>query len=199
MAKKQNADDAIQMLTADHRRVQQLFDQFEEVDRDDYETLAEIVETACMELQLHAMLEEEIFYPAVRAGRDDRDINDVLNEAEVEHEAAHELIAKLQDLEPDDEMYLAHFVVLSEYVTHHVQEEERDLFPAVRKLGLDLTRLANEMRTRREELIAELESEDADLDTEEDDEALGDDDDAVASADEEVGDEQEEIAPGRRH
>src|SRR5919107_725690 len=86
---------AIDLLTQDHKRVQKLFKDFEKVDRDEAETVRELVETACLELQIHSMLEEEIFYPAVRAQVDDQEQEDLLNQAEVEHETVDELIAKL--------------------------------------------------------------------------------------------------------
>ena len=116
--------DAIDLLTEDHKRVQKIFDDFETVDRDDSEAVQELVETACMELQLHSMLEEEIFYPAVRAqiDEDEQDMSDLLNEAEVEHETVDDLVAKLQELEPDDAMYAAYFNVLAKLVKQHVEE-----------------------------------------------------------------------------
>src|SRR5688572_33004469 len=97
---------AIEMLLQDHKRVQKLFKDFEKVDRTDEEAVRELVETACLEFQIHSMLEEEIFYPAVRA-QAEGDSEDVLNEAEIEHEAADDLIAKLHELEADDPMYCA--------------------------------------------------------------------------------------------
>src|SRR5688572_17906630 len=97
---------ATEMLIQDHKRVQRLFKDFEKVDRDDEESVRELVETACLEFQIHSMLEEEIFYPAVRA-QAEGDSEDVLNEAEIEHEAADDLIAKLHELEADDPMYCA--------------------------------------------------------------------------------------------
>jgi hemerythrin superfamily protein len=150
------------MLTEDHKRVQKLFKEFEKVARDDEESVRELVETACIELQIHSMLEEEIFYPSVRAqvADDDEDAQDLLNKAEVEHETADELIAKLQELEADDPMYCAYFSVLAEYVKHHIKEEEKELFPRVEKMkALDLRQLGEDMRSRREELFAELEAE----------------------------------------
>jgi hemerythrin-like domain-containing protein len=152
--------DAIDMLLEDHKRVQKVLKEFEKVERDDADALRELVETACMELQIHSMLEEEIFYPAVRSqvAEDDMDSQDLLNEAEVEHESIDELIAKLQELEVDDPMYCAHFAVLGEYVRHHIKEEEKELFPEVKKMrALDLQQLAEDMRLRREELFAQIE------------------------------------------
>ena len=150
---------AVDMLLQDHKRVQKLFKDFEKVDRTDEEAVRELVETACLELQIHSMLEEEIFYPAVRA-QADGESEDVLNEAEIEHEAADDLIAKLHELEADDPMYCAYFSVLAEYVKHHIREEEHDLFARVAKMKLDLQQLGEDMRLRREELFAEMERAD---------------------------------------
>jgi hemerythrin superfamily protein len=186
---------ATEMLMQDHKRVQKLFKDFEKVDRDDEEAVRELVETACLELQIHSMLEEEIFYPAVRAQTEPQaqELEDLLNEAEVEHEAVDELIAKLHELEADDAMYCAYFSVLTEYVKHHVKEEEQKLFPRVEAMAaLDLRQLAEDMRLRREELFAEMERGEEETEGE----ALPvPDDDTVAAADdiEELEDEQEQI------
>jgi hypothetical protein len=125
----------------------------------------------------------------------------MLNEAEVEHEMVDELIAKLQELEPDDAMYAAYFAVLSEYVKHHVGEEETELFPQVRAMSLDLQQLAEDMRLRREELFAEMEAGDegdSDIDTESTAEL---DEDALESVDDdETEDAQEQVNVSRtRH
>jgi hemerythrin superfamily protein len=203
MAKGQTVEtrDAIDLLMDDHKRVDKLFTDFESVDRDDADAVQELVEIACMELQIHSILEEELFYPAVRTqvADDDRDKQDVLNEAEVEHEMVDELIAKLQELEPDDAMYAAYFAVLSEYVKRHVREEETGLFPQVRGMTLDLQQLADDMRLRREELFAEMEAgDDGDTDT---DPISGLDEDTLESVDEdETEDAQEQVNVSRtRH
>jgi len=182
---------ATEMLMQDHRRVQKLFKDFDKVDREDEEAVRELVETACLELQIHSMLEEEIFYPAVRAQAEAPEVENLLNEAEVEHESVDELTAKLHELEPADPMYCAYFSVLTEYVKHHVKEEEQRLFPLVDKMhGLDLAQLGEDMRLRREELFAEMER------AEEEDEALAEAsapvDDSVPEPDDELEDEQEE-------
>jgi iron-sulfur cluster repair protein YtfE (RIC family) len=158
-----NDRSAIDMLLQDHKRVQKLFKDFEKIDRADEEAVRELVETACLELQIHSMLEEEIFYPAVRA-QAQGESEDLLNEAEVEHEAADDLIARLHELEADDPMYCAYFTVLAEYVRHHVKEEEHELFPRAEKMKLDFGKLGEDMRVRREELFAEMEREDEESD-----------------------------------
>jgi len=200
MAKAQSDGDrdAIDLLTEDHKRVQKLFKDFERTGRDDEEALREVVETACVELQIHAVLEEEIFYPAVRVQAQDDAQEDLLNQAEVEHEAVDELIAKLHELGAGDAMYAAYFSVLSEYVKHHIREEEKALFPQVKKMtALDLQQLAEDMRLRREEVFAEIESDDeSELEA-----SSGEDDDAgTSAADELLEDEEEQIPPTRaRH
>lgn len=201
MAKTQSSGaerTAVEMLMQDHKRVQKLFKDFERVDREDAEAVREIVETACLELQIHSMLEEEIFYPAVRAQASSAEQEDLLNEAEVEHESVDELIAKLHDLEADDPMYCAYFAVLTEYVKHHVKDEEQKLFPHAEAMAeLDLHKLAEDMRLRREELFAEMERGDEESPGAE----LAVDDDTVpAPEDEELEDEQEQIDISRtRH
>jgi len=191
------ARDGIDLLLDDHKRVQKLFREFQEVDRSDDEALRELVETACVELQIHSMLEEEIFYPAARAhvGAGNEALQDLLNKAEVEHEMVDELISRLQELDPDDAMYSAYFSVLADYVKHHVKEEEKELFPAVRQMPLDLAQLGDDMRTRREELFAELEAdEETDEEADEDTEGSSEDDSAVPEEqDEGFEDEQEQI------
>jgi hemerythrin superfamily protein len=207
MAKAQagEARDAIEFLTDDHRRVDKLFRDFESVDRDDPDAVQELVEITCMELQIHSILEEEIFYPAVRSqlDDDDRKRHDLLNEAEVEHETVDDMVAKLQELEPDDAMYAAYFNVLGEYVKHHVKEEEGALFRYVRELALDLEQLGRDMRVRREELFAEMEADEGEAD-----EGAGDgedltaelDEDAFETDDEEIEDAQEQVDASRtRH
>jgi hemerythrin superfamily protein len=179
---------AIDMLMEDHRNVETLFAAFENADREDEEECQRIAETACAELRIHSMLEQEVFYPAVR-GEADEEEEDLLNEAEVEHASIEELIDKLDGMDAGDPMYAAHFTVLTEYVKHHVKEEEDEMFPKVRKMkGLDLDELGTEMRERREALIAEAGMEADDLDEEEE----------ISDESEESTAAVEEEAPARR-
>jgi hemerythrin superfamily protein len=174
---------AIDMLMEDHRNVETLFSAFENADPEDEEECQRIAETACAELRIHSMLEEEIFYPAVR-GEADEEEEDLLNEAEVEHASIEELIDKLDGMDAGDPMYAAHFTVLTEYVKHHVTEEEDEMFPKVRKMkGLDLDELGAEMRERREAVIAEAGMDSDDLDEEE---ISDESEESTASADEEA-------------
>jgi hemerythrin-like domain-containing protein len=146
---------AIDLLKEDHDKVKKAFKEFEKMDRSDTATCRELVESVCEDLRVHTMLEEEIFYPAVREAIDDEDI---MNEASVEHETAKMLIEQLENMEADDPNYFATFTVLGEYVMHHVKEEEDEMFPQAKKAKeLDLESLGEQMRTRKEELTAEME------------------------------------------
>jgi hemerythrin superfamily protein len=147
------ADDAIELLTADHEAVKQLFTQFEELTEDEDEQKAALVARICGELTVHAQVEEELFYPAMREAIDD---DDMMDEADIEHASARELIAQLGDLEPGDDHYDARVTVLREYVEHHVKEEEGEMFPRARKADLDLAGLGQDIAARKEELKAEL-------------------------------------------
>jgi len=146
---------AIELLKADHAEVKTLFDRFEKLGEDGpRDEKEDIVREACAKLTVHATVEEEIFYPAAR---EVPDAEALLNEAEVEHGTAKDLIARLDEMAADDDMFDANFTVLSEYIQHHVKEEEGELFPKVQKSDLDLDALGAEMAQRKDELTAELE------------------------------------------
>ena len=113
------------------------------------EEKAAIVQQICMELTVHAELEEEFFYPAVREQIGD---DDLMDEAEVEHAGAKDLIAQLESMEPDDDLYDAKVTVLGEQIDHHVKEEEGEMFPKVKKAKVDTSALGAEMASRKEEL-----------------------------------------------
>ena len=150
---------AIDLLKEDHDKVKKAFKEFEKMDRSDIETCRQVVRSVCEDLRVHTALEEEIFYPAVREAIDDEDI---MNEAAVEHEAAKTLIEQLENMEPDDPNYFATFTVLGEYVMHHVKEEESEMFPQAKKAKeLDLQALGEQMRARKEELMADVEKAEA--------------------------------------
>ena len=137
--------------------VEDLFEQFEEVKDNDEDAAAEIIESACAALQIHDKLETEIFYPGLREQAEEEEIEDLLNEAEIEHETVRELIDKIESLEWEDEKLYAHFTVLSEYVKHHVKEEEQELFPKLNQLtDVDLESLGAEMTERKAELMSEM-------------------------------------------
>jgi hemerythrin superfamily protein len=153
---RQASGDATLLLERDHKEVRKLFKQFEKLekaDADDAE-LQELAEQICRMLTVHATIEEEIFYPAAReSGVDD----DLLNEAEVEHASAKDLIAQIQAGSPDDELYTAKVTVLGEYIDHHVEEEEGSMFPKCRRAKMDLQGLAGQLAERKAELTAEEE------------------------------------------
>lgn len=156
-AKRAPKFDAIRLLTDDHARVKKLFRAFQKAEKsNDHEAMEDIVTTACSELTVHSRIEEEIFYPAVRAQADEA-LREVLAEADVEHESVDALVKKLSTAKLDAEMHKANFTVVMEYVKHHVKEEEKEMFPKVRKLrGLDLQELGMQLRARQEELMGEF-------------------------------------------
>jgi hypothetical protein len=149
--------DAIELLVQDHRKVQKAFKEFEKSkdEMGDAEK-GEMVRQCCMELKIHTRIEEEIFYPAAREAIDDEEL---LDEAEVEHASAKQLIDELEQMEPGEELYDARFTVLGEYVNHHVKEEEHGLFPEVKKAKLDLEELGRRMTQMKEKLQAEMGAE----------------------------------------
>jgi hypothetical protein len=155
-SKAKAAGAALEMLKEDHDKVKKAFKEFEKMDREDAEAMQELVQTVCEDLKVHTTLEEEIFYPAVREAIEDED---VMNEAQVEHETAKMLIEQLENMGPDDPNFHATFTVLGEYVNHHVQEEEGEMFPQAKKADLDFEDLAQRMKARKEELMGEMEEE----------------------------------------
>lgn len=149
-----SGQDALELLTEDHCKVTKMFEQFEKMKEDeDDDAKQTLVETACAELTVHAQIEEEIFYPALRETLDETDL---LDEAEVEHACAKQLITELNAMQPGDDLYEAKFTVLGEYTRHHIQEEEKQLFPKVKKAKMDLESLGEELRQRKMELREEL-------------------------------------------
>nr|WP_246294787.1 hemerythrin domain-containing protein [Schlegelella koreensis] len=148
--------DAVKLLTADHREVRQLFDQYEELaDREAEATeRKQLAERVCKMLEVHAQIEEEIFYPAAREALSDDD-EDLLDEAKVEHDSAKDLIAQIRAMEPDQDLYDAKVKVLGEYVQHHVEEEETEMFPKCRRRKMDLGELGERLAERRGVLLGD--------------------------------------------
>lgn len=146
-------DNAIKILMEDHAEVKRLFKEFEKLSEKDDSNKVDIANQICMELIVHAKAEEEVFYPAVRTAIDDEDL---MNEAEVEHDSAKDLIAQIQTMDPEDEMYDAKVKVLGEYIMHHVKEEESEMFPKVRKAKMDIIELGLQLKMRKEALMDEL-------------------------------------------
>ena len=144
--------DAIALLKADHRTVEELFEKFEGAKGDGAKE--KIAKQICLELTVHAQIEEEIFYPACEGKIEE----DLLKEAYVEHDGAKVLIAEIEAGGPDDEFYDAKVKVLSEQIEHHVEEEEKrmeGMFSQARKAGLDMDALGEQLRARKEQLIAD--------------------------------------------
>lgn len=151
MASTKNPNqNAITMLTEQHREVKAMFDQFEDMSERAKVGKKKLADQICEQLNIHTMIEEEIFYPAVRGAG--KEFEDILEEAVVEHASAKELVAQIMTMDVDDELYDAKVKVLGEQVEHHVQEEEKEMFPKVKKAGLDLQALGEQMQARMEEL-----------------------------------------------
>jgi hemerythrin superfamily protein len=147
--------DAIALLTADHREVAEMFEQFEQLGDRATTSKEKLKDKICKALIAHTTIEEEIFYPAVRAANVEEG-EDMVDEAIVEHAAAKDLIKQLQEMQPDDELYDAKVKVLSEQIEHHVKEEEKEMFPKAKKAGLDLLAQGQEMALRKQELMSTL-------------------------------------------
>ena len=152
MADTKREKDAVKLLTADHKEVKALFKDYDKLAESgakaqERETLARQI---CLMLTVHATTEEEIFYPAARKAIKEKDL---LDEAEVEHASAKELIAQIESSTPSDPLYDAKVKVLGEYIDHHVKEEENELFPKVQKSKADLAALGEEIAARKDELL----------------------------------------------
>ena len=154
MATRSNAKTRILAeLKDDHKRVRKAFRDFERFDPEqDPEICQAIVEKTCAELEVHADLEEQVFYPAARQATKDEDL---LEEAEVEHMTAKTLIEQLKGMSPEDDKFGPTFKVLGEYVKHHAGEEEKEMFPSLTKTAVDWDSVLERMATRREELKQE--------------------------------------------
>jgi len=140
---------ALALLKKDHETVKDLFDEFEKANGRQAKT--KIVKQAITELKVHAAIEEEIFYPAVRK----HIVKDIMNEADEEHHVAKVLIAELEQIGNQDDHYDAKFTVLAENVRHHIKEEEGELFPKVKALDLKFEQMAQDMAARKEQLQTE--------------------------------------------
>ena len=142
---------AIDLLKEDHEYVKKAFRHFEKMDHEDHEALEGLVSQVCDALKTHTRVEEELFYPAVRRKIDHEDL---MNEAEVEHDSARILIRRLERMKPSDPKYVATFTVLGEYVDHHVKEEEKEMFPKARRRKVNLKALGDKLRARKIKLAA---------------------------------------------
>jgi hemerythrin-like domain-containing protein len=155
--RKAQVPKALALLHADHQRVRNLFQDYHSLRGldDEDERRAELVDDICYELTVHAMLEEEIFYPVVRSAIGD---DELMDEADVEHAGLRELIGQLEVMYPGDDHFDATVSVLGEEVGHHVDKEEAEMFAAARRAGIDLERLGEQLAARRAELEEDLSS-----------------------------------------
>ncbi len=148
--------DAIALLKADHRKVEELFEKFEKAKGT--ERKKALAEEICMELSIHATIEEEIFYPACKGKVEE----DLLSESYVEHDGAKVLIAELVATTPDDEFFDAKMSVLTEEIKHHVREEEKPgegVLAQARAAGLDMDALGDKLLARKEQLLKKFKAE----------------------------------------
>jgi hemerythrin superfamily protein len=148
--------DACDLLDADHKAVKKMFTEFEELaeSRGSREKKRMLADKICRELTVHAQIEEEIFYPAVRKAIKEELM---MNEAEVEHTTAKELISQIQEMGPGDALFDATVLVLGEYIDHHVKEERSEMFPKARASKVDLIKMRDALQSRKEALMAGLE------------------------------------------
>ncbi len=148
---EQKPQDAVALLKQDHRTVEELFAQFEKASGDGRKE--KIAKQICLELTVHATIEEEIFYPACKGKVED----DLLKEAYVEHDGAKVLIAEILAGGPDDDYYDAKVTVLQEQIEHHVEEEEKrmdGMFTQARKAGVDMDALGTALAARKQDLLS---------------------------------------------
>jgi hemerythrin superfamily protein len=144
--------DALALLRADHDAVIALFKKFEKSKND--EQKQQLADQICKELTVHTQIEEEIFYPAIREAQPVKDADDILDEADVEHDGAKKLIEEIESSGVGAEKFDAMLKVLSEYIKHHVKEEYDSIFPAAKKAKLDLQAMGEELANRKQELMA---------------------------------------------
>lgn len=155
------ANDAVSLLKADHKKVKGLFENFQKLCKADApgEEKGEVAAQICKELTIHAQAEEEVFYTALRGAGVDMD---VMDEADVEHAGAKELIAQISSMQPNEPLYDAKVTVLGEYIDHHVKEEEGVMFSKAKKAKVNMEELGDEIASRKAELLDLFEAEIAD-------------------------------------
>ncbi len=154
-ARSKKSNDAIALLKADHDKVKKMFKQFERMTKDGPgEEAEQLARQICNELKVHTTLEEEIFYPEARAMMEDDE--GLFDEAEVEHASAKELIGQIDSMSAEDDKFVAKVTVLGEYIDHHVEEEQNEMFPKVKKAKLDLAEMGERMMARKQELMQEM-------------------------------------------
>lgn len=144
--------DAIALLKQDHRAVEALFEEFEDAEESEQSELATRI---CQMLTVHAQIEEEILYPQAKEAFGEEE-DEMVYEAEIEHGSAKELIAKIEAGTPEDPEFKSLVKVLSEYIKHHVKEEEKEMFPALKDTELDLKELGAQLANRKMELMEQM-------------------------------------------
>ncbi len=142
--------DAIALLEKDHREVEAMFEKFEKLDSKAEK--ARLAAKICLSLTVHTTIEEEILYPPAHKKIE----HDLVDEAIVEHNGAKQLIAEIEAMKPSEHLYDAKVKVLSEYVKHHVKEEQDEMFPQLRSSGIDLRKLGAQLMERKAELLAAM-------------------------------------------
>jgi hemerythrin superfamily protein len=148
--------DAVKLLMQDHKEVKALFKEYEKLVKAEAEGTQKqaLAEQICEMLTVHAQIEEELLYPAAHEVLEE---SDLVDEAQVEHASAKDLIAQIRGMQPSDELYDAKVAVLGEYIDHHVKEEEKEMFPKLKKTELDLKELGVSLQSRKSELMGEEE------------------------------------------
>ena len=141
-------NNALALLEKDHREVETMFSEYEKIEDDSQKSA--LAEKICLALKVHTQMEEELLYPMAREETGEEDL---VAEAMVEHNTAKQLIREIEGSKSSDQMYDARVKVLSEYVKHHVKEEEKQLFPAIEKAGVDLDGLGEKLMARKTELM----------------------------------------------
>ena len=181
---------ALELLVSDHRKVEDLFEQYDADKDGDEDARRQLAAKICGELKVHTQVEEELFYPWLRDNLEDDDM-DMVEEAQVEHNGAKDLIEKIEGADAIDDEFNAMVKVLSEYIKHHVNEEENEIFPKVRDEQEELDELGQEMAARKSELMEEL-----GLEAQEGEEDEGDEDEDSGTRNRAKGEDEERA--GRR-
>lgn len=151
MKNSNGKDDAIKLLIADHKKVKKAFKQYEELGPQAYVSKKKLADEICSELLAHTQVEEEILYPLfVRKVSKEKAL---ANEAIVEHSSAKDLIKQILEMNSDEDLFDAKVKVLSEYINHHVKEEEKEMFPLLRAAEADLVEVGAKIRQRKQEIL----------------------------------------------
>lgn len=142
--------DAIRLLTDDHQKVTKAFEEYKKLGDKAFKTKKKLSTDICTDLEVHTQIEEEILYPEFRKAV--KDAKPLADEAKVEHDSAKELIRQIKSMNAEDDLFDAKVTVLSEYIDHHVKEEEDEMFPLLKKAAIDLNELGKRMDSRKQEL-----------------------------------------------